>query len=155
MIVLDDAQWCDEASLDWLLYLARRLERLPVLVLVGVRAGEPGTPQPLLDALAAEPVSARLSLHALGPVLGTLKFALAPGHGLPNSSTTSTDSGAGSDDDTRLVWVAAETTRSVTLPRLSSMRLGLVSMSEARTCWSAISAGGASTPWRWGSRPMG
>ena len=44
-IVLDDAQWCDEASLDWLLYLARRLERLPVLVLVGVRAGEPDTPR--------------------------------------------------------------------------------------------------------------
>ena len=66
-IVLDDAQWCDEASLDWLLYLARRLERLPVLVLVGVRAGEPDTPRQVLDALLAEPVSARLALLRWAP----------------------------------------------------------------------------------------
>ncbi len=38
-------------------------------------------------------------------------------------------------------------------PRPSSMRRGSGSMSAAPMCSSAISAGGASTPWRWASRP--
>ena len=35
------------------------------------------------------------------------------------------------------------------------MRRGSASISAAPTCSSAISAGGGSTPWRWGSRPTG
>jgi DNA-binding CsgD family transcriptional regulator len=66
VIVLDDAQWCDAASLDWLLYLARRIERLPVAVLVAVRAGEPDMPRQILDGILAEPVSERVLLEPLG-----------------------------------------------------------------------------------------
>ena len=54
-IVVDDAQWSDAASLRWLVYVARRLEELPVALLVGVRSGEPGAPQDLLEALATQP----------------------------------------------------------------------------------------------------
>ena len=36
--IVDDAQWADRASLDWLAYLARRLEDLPVLLALGVRS---------------------------------------------------------------------------------------------------------------------
>ena len=56
-IVVDDAQWADGASLDWLAFLARRLEDLPVLLALGVRAGDPGAGAPALEAIRAEPLS--------------------------------------------------------------------------------------------------
>lgn len=39
-LLVDDAQWADGASLRYLAYLARRLEDLPVLVVVATRPGE-------------------------------------------------------------------------------------------------------------------
>jgi DNA-binding CsgD family transcriptional regulator/RecA/RadA recombinase len=57
-IVVDDAQWADGASLDWLAFLARRLEDLPVLLALGVRAEDPGAGGPALEAIRAEPLSA-------------------------------------------------------------------------------------------------
>ncbi|WP_425470989.1 ATP-binding protein [Streptomyces armeniacus] len=41
LLVLDDAQWLDRASLDALAFAARRLDAEPVTLLAGVRAGEP------------------------------------------------------------------------------------------------------------------
>jgi DNA-binding CsgD family transcriptional regulator len=41
LVVLDDAQWFDRASLDALSFAARRLEGEPVTVLIGARAGDP------------------------------------------------------------------------------------------------------------------
>jgi DNA-binding CsgD family transcriptional regulator len=46
LLAVDDAQWSDEPSLRFLGYLARRLEALPVAVLVGFRT-EDATPSPL------------------------------------------------------------------------------------------------------------
>ncbi|GCD41234.1 ATP-binding protein [Streptomyces paromomycinus] len=40
LAVLDDAQWCDRASLDALAFAARRLAEEPVTVLVGARTGD-------------------------------------------------------------------------------------------------------------------
>ena len=37
-LVVDDAQWADRSSLEVLSYLARRVEDLPLLILVGARA---------------------------------------------------------------------------------------------------------------------
>src|SRR2546421_3151937 len=37
LLVVDDLHWADEPSLRWLIYLARRLEGLPLLLLVGTR----------------------------------------------------------------------------------------------------------------------
>jgi DNA-binding CsgD family transcriptional regulator len=59
-LVVDDAQWSDTASLRWLVYLARRLEELPVAVLVAVRTGEPEAPAELLEALATQPAVQRV-----------------------------------------------------------------------------------------------
>ncbi|WNE96377.1 AAA family ATPase [Streptomyces luomodiensis] len=42
LVVLDDAQWCDRASLDALSFAARRLAGEPVTLLVGARAQPPG-----------------------------------------------------------------------------------------------------------------
>jgi DNA-binding CsgD family transcriptional regulator len=54
LIAVDDLQWADSGSLRWLSYLTRRLDGLPVLVLVTVRTGEHGPAQALLtDVLAA------------------------------------------------------------------------------------------------------
>jgi DNA-binding NarL/FixJ family response regulator len=54
-LLIDDAQWCDVPSLDWLLYLARRIERLPVLVILTAGLGERDAPRTIFEALAAEP----------------------------------------------------------------------------------------------------
>ena len=40
LLVVDDLHWADEPSLRWLVYLARRLEGLPLLLLVGTRPPE-------------------------------------------------------------------------------------------------------------------
>jgi DNA-binding CsgD family transcriptional regulator len=52
VLIVDDAQWADDPSLRFLLYLVRRLEELPVAVLVAVRSGEDGE---LVAGLLAAP----------------------------------------------------------------------------------------------------
>jgi DNA-binding CsgD family transcriptional regulator len=53
LIAVDDVHWCDGASLRFLLYLRRRLEGLPVFLLVAARTGEPGVDEHLLGLLGA------------------------------------------------------------------------------------------------------
>ena len=65
LIAVDDVQWCDEATVRWLLYLARRLERMPIAVLAAVRRGEPGAPDELLKLIAAEPLCGVIELARL------------------------------------------------------------------------------------------
>lgn len=57
LLAIDDAHWADEASLRFLIYLARRIEALPVLLVVARRPAEPGTDRGLLDALRADPLA--------------------------------------------------------------------------------------------------
>ena len=42
LIVVDDAHWVDEPSLHFLEFLARRVEDLPILLVLGERPGEAG-----------------------------------------------------------------------------------------------------------------
>lgn len=65
-LLVDDAHWCDEPTLEWLLYVSRRLEGLPLSIVVTQRTGEPDRPRMLLDGIAAEPVTEVLSLRTLG-----------------------------------------------------------------------------------------
>ena len=53
LAVVDDVQWADLASLRWLVYLARRLEGVPLALLLAARPAETGSAQELLDELAA------------------------------------------------------------------------------------------------------
>ncbi len=53
VMCVDDAQWCDEASLQLLAYLVRRLEGLPLLLVLAMRTGEPHQADDLLAELAA------------------------------------------------------------------------------------------------------
>ena len=52
-LVIDDAQWADRASLEVLAYLARRLEDVPLLLLVGARSGDPDAEGDLLTLLGS------------------------------------------------------------------------------------------------------
>jgi DNA-binding CsgD family transcriptional regulator len=52
VLTVDDAQWCDPASLEVLSYLAGRVEDLPLLILVAARVGDPRAADDLLALLA-------------------------------------------------------------------------------------------------------
>jgi len=62
LLVLDDAQWSDDASLRFAGFLARRLEGLPVLLLLTVRTPVEGA----VAELAADPVAHVVELAPLG-----------------------------------------------------------------------------------------
>jgi DNA-binding NarL/FixJ family response regulator len=66
VLLVDDAHWCDEATLEWLIYVIGRLEGLPLAILIAQRTGEPDSPRVLLDAITAEPVTQLVALRALG-----------------------------------------------------------------------------------------
>jgi DNA-binding CsgD family transcriptional regulator len=55
LIVVDDAQWADREALEFLLYLARRVDDLPALMAVSWRVGEPDSPEEFLAQLCAHP----------------------------------------------------------------------------------------------------
>ncbi len=65
LLVIDDVHWADLASLRWVLYLARRIERAPVCGLLARRPGELDAPEDLLRRLVAEPAVAKLVLCPL------------------------------------------------------------------------------------------
>jgi DNA-binding NarL/FixJ family response regulator len=54
LLVVDDAQWADLASLQALSYIGRRLDGSLAAMVVGVRSGEPGFHEELLDELRLE-----------------------------------------------------------------------------------------------------
>ena len=65
LLVLDDAHWADGPSLRFAHYLARRLDELPVLLVLTVRSTAPEAPAPLVDAIASEPVASTIRPKAL------------------------------------------------------------------------------------------
>lgn len=74
LMVVDDAHWGDEPSLRFLEFLARRLDDVPLLLVVAERPGEAGPAAPPLAALAATPnartlTPSPLSERAVGGVM--------------------------------------------------------------------------------------
>lgn len=67
-LVVDDLHWGDPASAGWLSYLARRVEGLPVAVILGAREVEPGADDALLEGLRATRGVRRVSPAPLTPV---------------------------------------------------------------------------------------
>jgi len=84
-LVVDDAHWADAPSLRFLGHLLRRVEGLPVAVVLTLRPDEPGTPAALIDPLRMDPraevIRLRpLSAEAVGRLVGrngTVDAALA------------------------------------------------------------------------------
>src|SRR5215213_2922876 len=55
VLIVDDAHWCDDASLRWLAYLAPRIDGAGISLVLGVRRPDPGADrQPLLQ-IGADP----------------------------------------------------------------------------------------------------
>lgn len=65
LVCVDDAQWADLPSLRFLGFLARRLEGLSALVVIGARPGAETERYQLLQDLRAAPGAVRLALTAL------------------------------------------------------------------------------------------
>jgi DNA-binding CsgD family transcriptional regulator len=65
VIVVDDAHWCDQPSLRFLLYLVRRIEGLAVAILLAARAGDPSAETELLGQLASDEATRVLEPGAL------------------------------------------------------------------------------------------
>ncbi|WP_219416755.1 AAA family ATPase, partial [Pseudonocardia nigra] len=66
LLVVDDAHWSDEPSLRYLDSLARRLDGLPVALLVATRPNAGGTERGLWGVLAAEPLAELVRPRPLG-----------------------------------------------------------------------------------------
>ena len=56
LIAVDDLHWSDEASIQFLAYLVRRIEGLPIAVVAGARPAEPGVDLGALEPLQGEPL---------------------------------------------------------------------------------------------------
>ncbi|MEV4513416.1 LuxR C-terminal-related transcriptional regulator [Dactylosporangium sp. NPDC049525] len=67
VVVVEDAHWADEATLDWLVFLGRRIDRVAALLVLTYRDDELGLEHPLRGALAALPSRAvdRITLASL------------------------------------------------------------------------------------------
>lgn len=68
VIVIDDVHWSDPASLNWIVYLARRIEGLAVALLLGARPAEPGADEALAQRLRAIDGVQRLHPAPLSPL---------------------------------------------------------------------------------------
>src|SRR5205809_506251 len=66
LLVVDDLHWADEPSLRWLVYFARRLEGLPLLLLVGTRPPLQADFPALVAELLADPMGAVIRPGSLG-----------------------------------------------------------------------------------------
>jgi len=55
VLAVDDLHWCDNASLRFFAYLARRLEDLPVVLVASLRSSEPEADQAILEELTSAP----------------------------------------------------------------------------------------------------
>src|SRR5262249_6675455 len=67
LLAIDDLHWADTPSLRWLLYLTRRVEGVPLLVVRGTRRPEGEGPHPILVAeLIADPEAAAIRPGPLG-----------------------------------------------------------------------------------------
>src|SRR5262245_39679185 len=67
LLAIDDLHWADSPSLRWLLYLTRRLEGVPLLVVAGTRPPEGEGHDPTLVAeLIADPQAASIRPEPLG-----------------------------------------------------------------------------------------
>lgn len=87
LLVVDDAQWADIASLQWLAFLAHsRLDDVPICVAIGWRTGEPDAPEELrrivltepgVERLAPRPLSGAASATLLERALGTVDDELS------------------------------------------------------------------------------
>jgi DNA-binding CsgD family transcriptional regulator len=81
MLSIDDAHWCDPSTMRFLVYLAQRIEELPMTVVLAVATGHPPEPDPLLAELRAHRATTILRPRPLSleAVKRALRDSLLPG----------------------------------------------------------------------------
>ena len=72
LLAVDDAHWADEASLRFLVYVLRRIEELPILLVVAARPAEPGAEEALLEPLRHDPLTRLLHPAPLSETAASL-----------------------------------------------------------------------------------
>jgi DNA-binding CsgD family transcriptional regulator len=68
VIVIDDCHWADDPSLRFLNYLVRRLDDVPLAVVLAVRTGDPSARGDLIDRLVHAGGNVRMRPRELSPV---------------------------------------------------------------------------------------
>jgi DNA-binding CsgD family transcriptional regulator len=66
LLIVDDLHWADEPSLRWLLYLARRLEGLPLALAAGTRPPEQARAPSLIREMMADSAGISIQPRSLG-----------------------------------------------------------------------------------------
>lgn len=85
LLAVDDVHWADEPSLRFLLYLARRLEGLPVALVLALRTGEASAEPELLRALRVESRPPVIEPRALSPEATMTLAAARLGRAVPEA----------------------------------------------------------------------
>ncbi|MFB7999059.1 AAA family ATPase [Streptomyces sp. NPDC056002] len=80
LLVIEDVHWADEATTDFLRYLARRLPAVPALVVVTYRDDELGRTHPLTALLGTLAGYSWVYRHTLAPLSRRAVAQLATGH---------------------------------------------------------------------------
>jgi DNA-binding SARP family transcriptional activator len=91
LLLLDDLQWCDDETLEWLHYLLRFAPRARLLLIGTVRAGEALPGHPIVEFLATLQRDGLANEIALDPLTTSETTALAEhimGHPLDGSTGT-------------------------------------------------------------------
>lgn len=87
MICVDDLQWCDRQSVDYVTYLTRRIEGLPIIVIVSVRPTEVGAAAPSIREILSDPKRVTVKPRPLG-VAGIADLAAQRLGATPSESFT-------------------------------------------------------------------
>jgi DNA-binding CsgD family transcriptional regulator len=85
LLVLEDLHWADEATLDLVKHLGRRVARLPVLLLLSYRDDEFGADHPLVRVLGDLPTAGHRQL-ALAPLSAAAVERLCMAAGRPGAA---------------------------------------------------------------------
>lgn len=85
-VVVEDVHWADEATLDWLTYLARRLKSRSTLVLLTYRDEEVASDSPLRTALASITTQRPTRRMTLPPLTSGAVAELAQSQGRSDTS---------------------------------------------------------------------
>ncbi|MDQ4037196.1 MAG: AAA family ATPase [Actinomycetota bacterium] len=83
VLIVDDLQWCDQESLQWLAFLAHRVTATSVLLAVGFRAGDPAEDQAVLQDIIGQPDAVRLEPQPLAEASSRSLASAALGSALP------------------------------------------------------------------------
>ena len=151
LIAVDDLQWVDRPSLEFLLYLAQRLEDLPVVIVCSRTTGETGPNADLADRLDSVPSA---QVERLAPLSADGIALLAQDEGFPDAAddflltlaresggvpflvkallASAREAGLDSQSDPRgLVGIGSESVGRATARRLDRLPPGARALAEA------------------------